>query len=216
MDCAKNNGFTVTEFMTMLLITVFIFGIGRPAYIEFIDNNRVIAATNEVAAAIHLARSEAIKRRANVTLCPSANWNAEIPACDGTGSFADGWIIFTDCTQTPPPVNTCGAPNSIVDMFDTVLTTHGPLDNNIADNFTTNPGTPTYISFSATGFPRTIISMGITPKNDFQICDHRGNHDVGDGVAAGRWLRISAIGRPQIYSTVTEIQSTARNPLGGC
>jgi type IV fimbrial biogenesis protein FimT len=216
MNTRKCNGFTLIELMVTLLVAAIVMGVGIPAFTEFISTNRMAASVNDITTALHVARTEAVKRRANVTLCPSANWDSAAPTCAAGGSFEDGWIVFVDCTVQPPPAGTCGAPNYTVDAFDTVVSVHGPLPDDIADNVgtQTNPGAPQYVSYSATGFPRQ-IAVGQAPKTDFQFCDHRGNKDVGGGVAAGRWIRIAPTGRPQIYRDVADVQS-GLNPLGGC
>ena len=214
MNISKYTGFTLVELMVTLLVAALVLGVGIPAFSQFIATNQMAAAVNDVTTAIHMARTEAVKRRANVTMCPSANWDAAAPVCNAAGNMEDGWIVFVDCTVQPPPAGTCGAPNYAVDAFDTVVAVHGPLADDIADNFATNPGNPQYISYSATGFPRQ-IAVGQPPKTDFQLCDHRGNADVGGGVAAGRWVRIAPTGRPQIYRDVADVQS-GLNPLGGC
>jgi type IV fimbrial biogenesis protein FimT len=214
MNSKYRNGFTLVELMMTVFVAGIVLGVGIPTFSQFISTNQMAAAVNDINSALHLARTEAVKRRANVTVCPSTDWNSVAPSCANAGSFEDGWIVFVDCTVAPPPVNTCGAPNYVVDAFDTVVNVHGPMTDAIADNFSTNPGTPMYVAYSATGFPRQ-IAVGQPPKTDFQLCDHRGNLDVGAGIAAGRWLRIGPTGRPQIYRHVGDIQS-GLNPLGGC
>ena len=214
MNVNKHNGFTLIELMVTLLVAAIVLGVGIPAFSQFIATNQMAAAVNDVTSSLHLARTEAVKRRANVTICPSANWDTAAPACTNGAGIEDGWIVFVDCTVQPPPANTCGAPNFTVDAFDTVVSVHGPLPDDIADNFSTNPGNPQYVTYSATGFPRQ-IAVGLPPKTDFQLCDHRGNMDIGGGVAAGRWVRIAPTGRPQIYRDVADVQA-GLNPLGGC
>lgn len=216
MKTRKNQGFTLIELMTTMLVAGVVLGIGVPALTQFIDTNQMASAVNDLNSSIHVARTEAVKRRANVTICPSADPSAANPTCNNAGSFADGWIVFVDCTVAPPPIGTCGAPNYAVDNFDTVVSINSGMVQEIADNFATNPGAPSYLSFGPTGFQRTIPALGaVQPKTDFQLCDDRGNEDVGGGISAGRWVRIAQTGRPQIYRNVAEVQS-AQNPLGGC
>jgi len=226
MDKRNYNGFTLIELMTTLLIAGVILGIGVPAFNQFIATNQMAAGVNDLTSALHLARTEAVKRRANVTICPSANPMADPPACDNGGSFADGWIVFVDCTVPPPGApgggGTCGPPNYVVDPFpiDTVLNAHGAvIDTLVVSTFERAGGvnvTPGYVTYSATGFPRDIQALGgVRSITNFQLCDQRGNQDVGGGIAAGRWIRISPTGRPQIYREVAHIQA-AQNPLNGC
>ena len=223
MNKRNHSGFTLIELMTTLLVAGVVLGIGIPAFNQFIATNQMAAGVNDLTSALHLARTEAVKRRANVTICPSANPMADTPACDNAGSFADGWIVFVDCTLAAPPVGTCGAPNYTVANRNDVLSTHGAMIDNLANNFSTFSATtnqanvaPGYMTYSATGFPRTILALGATPPTtDFQFCDQRGNQDVGGGIAAARWIRISPTGRPQIYREVADIQGI-HNPMNGC
>lgn len=214
MTSHSSNGFTLIELLTTLLVAAVIFGIGVPALTEFVANNRVAASANDIISTLHIARTEAIKRRANVTICPSADSASNAPTCDGSGSFADGWIAFVDCSVAPPPGGTCGAPNYAVDSFDTLIAAHGALDDGLSRDLVAS-GTPAYVAFAPTGVLTAIPAFTVAPKTDFQLCDDRGNKDVGGGIAAGRWLRISPTGRPQLYRHVADVQSSG-NPLGGC
>jgi type IV fimbrial biogenesis protein FimT len=48
-------------------------GAGVPSMSAFIKNSRLAAHTNDLLTSLHLARTEAGKRNARVTLCKSAN-----------------------------------------------------------------------------------------------------------------------------------------------
>lgn len=222
MKAQKHLGFTLIELTTVVLVAGVILGIGVPAFNQFTATSRMTAGANDLVAAIHLARTEAVKRRANVTICPSANPSADVPRCDRSGDFADGWIVFVDCTLAAPPVGKCGAPNYTVADDRDVLSIHDALTDDLAENFTTLArtnqvnGVPGYVTYSATGFPRNIPALGgIGPVSDFELCDQRGNMDVGGGIAAGRWIQITPTGRPEIHREVAEIQGT-ENLLAGC
>jgi type IV fimbrial biogenesis protein FimT len=224
MKKGNHSGFTLIELMTTLLVAGVVLGIGIPAFNEFIATNQMASGVNDLTSSLHLARTEAVKRRVNVTICPSADPMADPPVCDNGGSFADGWIVFIDCTVAAPPVGTCGQPNYAVANRTDVLRAHSALIGDLAGNFSnfsnlsnTVNVTPGYVTFSATGFPVTTIpALGaVRSVTDFQLCDQRGNQDVGAGIAAGRWIRISPTGRPQIFREVEEIQG-GQNPLNGC
>ena len=67
---------------------------------------------------------------------------------------------------------------------------------------------------------RTQAALRFDPDAPFtdyniQICDRRGDVDTGAGIAAGRWIQVSPLGRQQLVRTRADIQSD-RNPLGGC
>ncbi len=206
------NGFTLIELMITLLVAAVIFGVGIPNFREFIANNRMATAANDIISALHIARSEAIKRRANVSICPSGNWDAANPTCNNGGRLGDGMIVFVDCSAAPPAP--CGAPNLTVDGADQVISARGPLPGQIANLFATDAGGVEYLTYGPNGFPRNVPGLNPGIRN-IQLCDDRGNHDTGGGIAAGRWLQITPTGRPQIYRNQNFVQS-ANNPLNGC
>lgn len=211
MNYRRAKGFTLIELMITLLVAAVVLGVGVPNFQEFIANNRMASATNDLVSTLHLARGEAVKRRANVTLCPSADWdNFAVPSCNPGGRLADGWIVFVDCSAAAP----CGAPNIQVDGFDLVLQGHGPLPEQIANLFANDAAGIEYVSFGPTGFPRNAAG-GAPGISNFQLCDQRGDDDTGGGIAAGRWVQISPTGRPQVYREQAFVQNV-QNPLGGC
>ena len=59
---AKNRvrGVTLLELLVALAIGSILLGVGIPAYESVVRNNRLATDTNELVAAIHYARSEAI------------------------------------------------------------------------------------------------------------------------------------------------------------
>ena len=211
MRYRRTKGFTIVELMITLLVAAVILGVGVPNFQEFVANNRMAAAANDLVSSLHLARTEAVKRRANVTLCASADWdNFGASSCNAGGRLADGWILFVDCSAAAP----CGAPNVQVDAFDLVLQGHGPVPQQIAAAFATDAGGVEFVSFGPTGFPRAAVG-GAPGIRNIQLCDQRGNHDTGGGVAAGRWIQIMPTGRPQIYREQAFLQGF-QNPLAGC
>ncbi|MDP7041617.1 MAG: GspH/FimT family protein, partial [Gammaproteobacteria bacterium] len=162
-----------------------------------------------VSVVLHTARTEAIKQRADVTVCASSNWNTASPSCSNTAPMSQGWIVFRD-----GPLNN---PNLTVDGGDEILYAHGPMNGDviltIADTANVIAGRQ-FLNFSNTGFPRANVG-GNNAIFNFQLCDYRGNHNTGGGIAAGRWIQLTPTGRPQIHRAQTEIQSGA-NPAGGC
>ena len=88
----SQSGFTLIE----LIITITIFGIllaiAIPNLTSLVRNQRIKAATGDVYATLIFARSEAIKRNADVSVCQASG----LP--DG---WAGGWSIKTpDCIGT--------------------------------------------------------------------------------------------------------------------
>jgi len=212
MNTRKTSGFTLIELMVTLMVAGVVLGIGVPAFNELTANNQMATAANDLVSQFHLARTEAIKRRANVTICPSTDG---LTCTAGTG-FEEGWIVFVDCsTDQPPPLGICGPANVNVDgaFDDEVLHAHGALSQDIANNYNDDAGVPRYVSYAPTGFTRDV--GGVNSTRNFQLCDRRGDINTGGGVAAGRWIQISVTGRPQIFRDQLYVQG-GQNPLGGC
>ncbi len=92
VDMRKTNtGFTLIELLMTLVIASIIVTLAVPSFTETIRNNRLTAQTNDLVSSINLARTEAVKRRSDVTVCPSANQSS----CSATG-WQNGWIVLDD------------------------------------------------------------------------------------------------------------------------
>lgn len=83
-----NAGFTLVELLMVVMIAGIVLTLGVPSFQESIRNNRLTVHANELIGAFNLARSEAIKRRASVEVCASADQST----CNGS-SWAGGWIV---------------------------------------------------------------------------------------------------------------------------
>jgi type IV fimbrial biogenesis protein FimT len=198
----RQLGFNLMELMTTLLIAGLVLGMGVPSFTEFLANNRMASAANDLVTSIHMARTEAVKRRATVTICASANWADDAADCSLDGGVT-GWIVFADADG-----------DLSVDAGEDIVYAHAPLANDIT--FEIDPGSDPYIQFAGSGFPQAVA--GRTPISNIQLCDARGDDATGgdgDGndVAAGRWLQVGATGRPQLFRLRDDVQA---NPVGGC
>ena len=92
----KQAGVTLVELLTVLAIGLILLGIGIPGYAYLMNQSRLMGLTNELVAALSLARSEAIKRGVRVTVCKSGNAEAATPACDAGADWLHGWLVFVD------------------------------------------------------------------------------------------------------------------------
>jgi len=61
-----------------------------PTFQSMIRTSRTVTLTNELVTALSLARSEAVKRGMEVSVCASSNHTS----C--TGSWTDGWMVWAD------------------------------------------------------------------------------------------------------------------------
>lgn len=69
----RQGGFTLTELMTAVAVLAILAGMAAPAYSSWVASTRTGSAGTDLHTALTLARSEAIKRNAEVTLEPAGD-----------------------------------------------------------------------------------------------------------------------------------------------
>jgi len=70
---ASRSGFGLIELVIVIAIVAILTVIALPSYSRIMTRNRVVTDTNDLLAAINLARNEAVARGRPVTICASAN-----------------------------------------------------------------------------------------------------------------------------------------------
>ncbi|MBE0434861.1 MAG: GspH/FimT family pseudopilin [Methylomicrobium sp.] len=96
MNNQTNQGFTLLEAMITIAIAAIILVLAVPSYRDVLERNRVREAVESLSSDIKLARTEAIKRSADVTLsvdntewCYGIGVGAAADACDCTAAVGD-------------------------------------------------------------------------------------------------------------------------------
>lgn len=189
MTPRKQHGFTLYELLITLLVIAVILAIGVPNLGDFTRNSRVTATANDLHGSFLLARSEAARAKANVTICSSSD-PFGAAACDGA-SFEDGWIIFVDFDGD-------GDRDTAAD--ENVLRAHGPVSDRV--DVITNPGA-THFSYAANGLGDT--PPGKTALSTAAICDERGNVTAAGGRSAARLVVVTPVGRSTVVRDVDQI-----------
>lgn len=98
------SGFTLVELMVTVAVLAIVLAIGVPSFQNAIAGNQVTSAANDFLATINMARAEAIRRGARVTVCKGG---AAATQCDANAAsdWKDGWIVFVDpAPQSPPQI----------------------------------------------------------------------------------------------------------------
>jgi type IV fimbrial biogenesis protein FimT len=205
MGKKHREGFTLIELLVLMMVLAVALGFGVPAFTGMLANNRMSEAANDLVTSLHAARSEALTRSRSVTLCASSSWSAERPACDPGANLLSGWIVFVDSDT-----------DATVADGEAVLQAHGPVDADILGQpeSRADHDPPHYISFRADGFPQDVPGLA-TGLSNIQLCDSRGDVETSGERAAGRWIALSAAGRPALIDKVDMLQGD-NNPLGGC
>jgi len=83
------RGFTLIELMVTIAVLALLVAVATPAMMSLVNSNRISSSAGELTAALQLARAEAIRRSATVTVCGSADG----VACTNGAGWAD-WIVL--------------------------------------------------------------------------------------------------------------------------
>ena len=86
----RQTAFSLTELLLTLTISSILLGSSIPFFTGILMNNRAVTISNDLLTALQIARSEAVKRNQDFTLCKSSD------SLSCGGSWSDGWIIFSD------------------------------------------------------------------------------------------------------------------------
>jgi len=94
-----SRGLTMIELMVVIALIALLTTLGVGSFARMTAGTAVSAHTNSFIADSRYARSEALKRGENVTMCRTIDPDALIPLCassaDG-GGWEGGWIVFVD------------------------------------------------------------------------------------------------------------------------
>ena len=169
----KAHGFTLIELLVTIAIGAILLLVAVPNYITFVLNGRMAAQSNDFLSALQLARSEAVKRGFTVSVCKSA----DSASCTTAGTWAQGWIVFTD-------VNSNGALNGT----DVLIRAFPALSGN--STLVGDANVPDFVSYQLTG--NTSLAAGTNAV--VSLCP------IAPAGVAGRDIQISASGRARVQN----------------
>ena len=86
-------GFSVVELVVTMAVALTLIALSGPTFRTLTQNNRMAAQVNDLVADINYARSEAIKRRTNITVCISSDG----ATCTGL-NWRDGRVVMAGGT----------------------------------------------------------------------------------------------------------------------
>ncbi len=143
----RSSGFSLVELIVTVAIAGVLMAVALPSLSNFVKDNRLTTQANEMMVDLAFARSEALKRAANITVCKSTDG----ATCNAGANWSDGWIV----------VNTAGGQ---------VFRVHEALTDQITLVGTANaaPGLSNQIFYTRTGI------SGLGGPEEFRICDDRG------------------------------------------
>ena len=195
----RSSGFTLLELMAVLAIAGVLAAIAIPAMGNFMRNSRITAAANDVMAALHFTRSEAIKRRQPVTLCTSASAVTDLNPTCAASAFLTGWIAFVDTNQSGQR-----------DAGEAVLLQREAINPLITARSSANPFFVTYLR---NGFTPNLTAAQLV------MCDERGNTPSAGELSSARGILVSVTGRAGVTRDMDEVQALVDAigvDVGGC
>ena len=192
----KNTGFTLIELLITLAIVGLLLTIGVPSLKTFMQSNQLIASTNELISAFHVARSEAIKLNTRVSICESSDG----ATCAETGSWKNGWIVFVDGNgANPGDLSNTGSPCSAPDT-DCLLRIHGAISDELLSVDAANVSS---FTFTSRGLPKA--ANGGAQSGVFSFC----SFDSSNNVIDSRAVILSFAGRVRVSDNPAVISCPA-------
>lgn len=93
----KQRGMTLVELLVTIAIVAILASLAAPSFVQMVANNAIAGQLNSFYVDARFARSEAVKRGADVGMCPSDNPLDAEPVCKTSDSdWKSGWIVFVD------------------------------------------------------------------------------------------------------------------------
>lgn len=102
----RTQGVTLIEMLATVSLVAILGALAAPSFRNLTLNSERSATVNNFFHALFLARSEAIKRGAVVTVCKSADGST----CLSSGAWNSGWIVFVNQDHDEAPVRDEGEP----------------------------------------------------------------------------------------------------------
>lgn len=119
------KGFTLLECLVAVAVMAILTVLAVPAFRDLLVRRSVSVTAEALVSDLRFARSEAIKRGTQVSVCRSANGSA----CSASGNWVEGWIVFVDRST-----------KGVVDSADEVLRVQARQPQ-LASIASDNPGT---------------------------------------------------------------------------
>ena len=168
----KAHGFTLIELLVTIAIGAILLLVAVPNYITFVLNGRMAAQSNDFLSALQLARSEAVKRGFTVSVCKSA----DSATCTTAGTWAQGYIVFTDGSNA----GTLDGTDVLIRAFPALSGNSTLVSNNVAN----------FVSYRLTGD----TSLAAGASGTVSLCP------IAPAGVAGRDIQISASGRARVQN----------------
>lgn len=161
-----HKGFTLVELMVTVAIVAILASVGAPQLRAFLVKQQVRSDVDRLTTAIHMARSEALKRSGPVSICP-LDASKDTPSCLATvtkTSWAQGWMVFIDYPNSSSALGTYESGRDTILLVEQG-TRAGAVDTGKADT------PPASLTFQAVGIGTGLAGhFDIGPKGTGGFC----------------------------------------------
>ncbi len=131
------RGFTLVELMVAIALLAILLGLAAPSFSDWIARTKIQSAASSISVALATARSEAVKRGRDVSVCASTDGST----CATGSNWATGWLIYA----------TAGTPIKVFDAPTGGLTVTGD-----------GTGITSSVTFVSTGMRTPLVPGTIT------------------------------------------------------
>jgi type IV fimbrial biogenesis protein FimT len=169
----KNSGFTLLELLITVALISILAAFAIPSMRTFSQNDRLTTNINTMIGHLAYARSEAVKRHAQVSICISN----DTTGCTG-GNWEDGWIVYVDADAN----GTFDAAT----VNEDILRVNQAMDHN--NTLTPTAAYVSQVTYDNRGF--------VTATGSFLLCDDRTG-------AFGKTITLSNTGRVRFQDDST-------------
>ena len=98
-----HTGFTLMELLVVIAIAAILTSLAVPGFKTMVENAQRRDASTAFYTALMRARSEAIARNTNVSVCARSASAPDVPACAGSpGNWQGGWLVYSGSNSTSP------------------------------------------------------------------------------------------------------------------
>ena len=190
----RQQGFTLWELMMTLVVAGILLSLAVPSFQDFQRSNALASVANDFVTGALLARSEAVKRQAPVTLCTTDDPAASTPTC--TASSSGAFVVFVDENGNGDLTDSTDG-NATIDSDDELVVLRSGAAGGRISVWVDTP----FVTYGANGFPRP------GSGTRFLFCDERGTGAAAGGQSAARLMVIDPTGRGSIRADLATVQA---------
>lgn len=142
---ATQKGYSLVEIIIAIAIASITTNIAISSFGTILEKNRTVASANDVILSLYLARSEAIKRRTQVSMVRNST---------DEKVWEEGWVVFADQDG-----------DGTLDADDTVIRRFSPITS--GHTIRTGSNFKDWVAYLPTGFSKSGRGLG---NDTFRVC----------------------------------------------